>query len=362
MATLTTFAHDPILDLDAWIGQRQATFRFYRTDAVTHERLSEIHPLRGGDAPTLEHDTQRVIKRQLTIRLGMTDTALVNPISERIEPFMVFPGGVEYPLGRYMFSNPTLRQYVGADGTVRDLGTYVLTDEMFLVDQQIDHGIAGRSSGVPALVNQVLDGLNIQYTIEPTPYTSSDSWTVGTTRGQILDALCVSGSYFNPWFNNVGKLQFIRAFNASDRICDFDFDSGYKVMRGSVVHTDDLLSAPNTYIVTANASEGGTSAPIVGKATIAPTAPNSVKNRGFAIIDRKTLQVASTQQANAIAYGYVQRNSTLENVTLSTAPDPRHDGFNVIRWNNSNWLEIAWSLPLIEGGVMQHTLRKTYGV
>lgn len=356
MATLTNFPPDPLLDLPAYKGQRLASFRFYLSDAVTHERLGQLHPLSGDAAPSLEHDTSRTIKRQLTVKFGKVDTAAINPVAERIELTMIFPNGQEYPLGRYMFSNPSINQY-----TSGSLGTYVLTDEMFKVDQQILKGITGKQSGIPALIAQVLEGLDVQFEIEPSPYLSSESWTVGTTRGQILEALCVSGSYFNPWFNNNGKMKFIRAFNAADQICDFDFDSGNTVMRDSVIRTDDLLAAPNVYLVTANASDN-TTFPVIGTARIAPTAPNSVENRGFEIVQQVTMQVADSQQASAVAYGLVQRNSTLENVSLATAPDPRHDGYNVIRFDGSNWLEIAWTMTLIEGGLMTHTLRKTYGV
>ena len=44
----------------------------------------------------------------------------------------------------------------------------------------------------------------------------------------------------------------------------------------------------------------------------------------------------------------------------STIPDPRHDGYDVIRWQGFNWLELGWSLPMIEGSSMSHTLRKSY--
>jgi hypothetical protein len=49
-----------------------------------------------------------------------------------------------------------------------------------------------------------------------------------------------------------------------------------------------------------------------------------------------------------------------ERVELSTPPDPRHDSHNVIRWQGENWLELAWSMPLVEGGEMRHVLRKAY--
>ena len=49
-----------------------------------------------------------------------------------------------------------------------------------------------------------------------------------------------------------------------------------------------------------------------------------------------------------------------ETVSVTTALDPRHDSYDVIRWQGENWLETAWSMDLAEGGNMTHQLRKSY--
>lgn len=136
---LTNFPHDPILDLDPWVGQRQSTYRFELFNAVSKEELGEINPIRGA---TLSHVTSRTIKRTLRLNLGVEDMERINPVQDRIRVFMVFPTGVEYPLGTYMFADPT--QLVFTSG---NLGNIVLNDEMFLVDQQITAGIQGVGGG-----------------------------------------------------------------------------------------------------------------------------------------------------------------------------------------------------------------------
>ena len=50
----------------------------------------------------------------------------------------------------------------------------------------------------------------------------------------------------------------------------------------------------------------------------------------------------------------------IRTTTLSTAPDPRHDGYDVIRWDGANWMELAWSMEMVDGGEMTHLLRKSY--
>lgn len=357
MATVTRFPHSPLLDLDPWVGQRKASFRFYVTDAVSNQRLGQIYPRRDQSPALLDHNTTRTIKRQLTLELGVADAAAIDPVRERISVTMYFQNGAEYSLGKYMFQSPT-----DAIFTSGRLATYVLNDEMFLVDQPINKGLSGFQTAIPVLIQQVLEGLPITYRIEDCDFVSSEAWTAGTTRGSILETLAISGGYFSPWFDNDGVLQFIKAFDPGYRICDMSLDDGNKVMRSGITETTDVLTAPNTFMVVSNASNTGDSAPAVGISRVSPNAPNSVEKRGFEITQVTTMQVTSEAQAAAIAYGISQRQTVLQTVQLTTAPDPRHDSYNVLYWQGANWLEIAWSMPLAEGNGMSHQIRKAYAV
>lgn len=352
MGALTTIPHDPLLDLDPWVGQRQATFIFRVTDAVTKEVLGEIHPLR--EPASLTHDTSSTIKRQLIFSLGTADTAAINPVSERISVYMKFPSGVEYPIGRYMFTDSNEVTF-----TSGRLGHCTLNDEMFIVDQEIRTAINGFGVGVSAIVAQVLQGLGIQYTIENSPFISTGSWGLGTHRGQILEDLATTGDFFSPWFDNHGIMRFIRTFDPARKVVDLDFDNGNKVMREGITVHNDLLNAPNIIVVTSNSS-GNDTVPVTDTAFVAPNAPNSVANRGFEITKTYTMQLTDNTQAAMVAAGLAQRNTIFETVELTTAPDPRHDSYNVIKWHDQIWLETSWSMALVEGGQMNHKLRKAY--
>jgi hypothetical protein len=98
----------------------------------------------------------------------------------------------------------------------------------------------------------------------------------------------------------------------------------------------------------------------VGEASVPQSAPHSLKNRGFEILEVQTLQASSTGQAGAIAKNLMLRQTLFETTSLTTAPDPRHDSYNVIRWQGELWLELAWSMALTEGGGMNHSMRKAY--
>lgn len=356
--TLVTDTRAPALDLSAAVGQQQYTFRFELTNAVSGERLGDITPIR--DA-SLRHDTGQITKRSLSFSLGKRDTAAVNTLTDRVSVFQVIPGAPcpdttsgDWPLGRYQFVDDPRRVSTGGR-----LGSPQLTDEMFLVDQGIEAGISGVGKNVEAVVVETLTGLPITLAMEPTNYDSADSWAIGTGRGQILETLSVSGDYFSPWFDNLGVLRFRRTFDPAKAVPDLDFDAGYRVLRADILETSQLLTAPNTIIVVSNAS-GTPEVPVVGTATVPVNAPNSVANRGFAITKVLNLQIADALQAQAVAEGLVQRQAIFEQVQLSTPADPRHDGYNVIRWQGANWLELSWSMTLKPGEPMTHVMRKSY--
>lgn len=356
---LTTEPHHPELDLDAWVGQRTATYRFDNVDIVTGYR-EQIYP-RSDVVPTLSHDSGRIIKRTLTnLWFDAATTAALNTISARIEVFMILVG-VSFPLGQYLFNDQTRARYTS--GVISSNSAY---DNGFIVDQPLEHGfpIQGLDAIGPrladVLIRELLTGLPIEYTLEPTFYQSAGSWMAGTSRGYAVEQLSVDGDWLSPWFDNTNVMRFIRSFDPATAVPTFDFDSGNKVMRDPPpIETDDLLGAANRFVVVSNGSTV-TTGPVVGTYDVPSSAPHSIANRGFVIpkvIDR---QVEDVGQAQAIAANLGQRQTIFERVELTTAPDPRHDSYDVILWQGEKWLETAWSLPLVEGGKMRHTARKTY--
>lgn len=348
---LTNFAHDPLLDLDPWVGQRQASYRFALVNGITGENLGDITPMRSA---RLSHDPSRTVPRNLTLELGVADQAAVNPIQDRVLVYMVFPDGTEYPLGRYMWTDNSRAKF-----TSGNLGTPSLADEMFLVDQAITKGLNGVPLTVEGAIQATLAGLPISYLAEPSPFLCNQAWGIGSYRGSILQSLAVTGDYFNPWMDNNGVLRLIRTFNPADKIPDFDWDAGNQVTREGIIENDNLLTAPNTFVVISNSSTN-TDSEVVGIATVPPNAPNSVVNRGFEITEVQDLQISDSAQAQAVAEGLVNRNTIFERVAVRTAPDPRFDSYNVIHWQGDLWLSLSWGLPLVAGGTMDHIIRRAY--
>lgn len=375
-------------------GVRSATYRFTLVEGITGYQLGTLRPI-SNSVPTLSHDTTRAVKRTLTLTLGVADTASFDEIAHRVDVDMVLGDGRTFPLGRYMpvsFSRlPT---------TAGDLSSVALADELFIVSQEIpesfsaavlpgndftDDGV-GRTN-VFKVVNTFLDKylifnplLNtgaitsgstsaitvpsrraIERDIEFTSYISSGSWQTGTNGTTVLADLAVSGDYFTPWIGNERTFKMVRTFDPADVVPRFDFDEQQNVIRDSITRTNDLLNAPNRIVVISNAGNADNRFDqIVGTYDVPATAPHSVERRGFVIADTLDMQISTRSQANAIARSVAVNQRGVERVELSTPPDPRHDGYDVVRWNDELWLEVGWSLPLTEGGQMRHTLQRIY--
>jgi hypothetical protein len=349
---LTTLPFNEQLDLQPWVGQQSSTFTFELVNGLTGEHLGFITPLRNA---ALTHDTSRTIKRQLTINLGIADTDTVDPLTARLLLSMRLGDGSVWPLGRYMFTDDTSTRF-----TSGRLSNAVLTDEMFLVDQELTEGFDASGTTVVSSYQKLLSGLNVTFTSAASDgLLMAQSWSIGSHRGQIMEALAVTGNYFSPWFGNDAALHLIRTFDPIDQVPQFDWDAGNQVLRDSIVESSNILTAPNRFVVISNTSAND---PIVGIATVSVTAPNSFANRGFYITATSTLQLSDASQAQAVARGLANRLTIFETVNLTTALDPRHDSYDVIFWRDNLWLELAWGMQLTGGGKMTHTLRKAYAI
>ena len=349
--TLTTQPLNDDLDLIAGIGQRSESFRFTLVNGLTGGPIGDLNPLR--TTGSVSHDTSRTVKRTANLSFGVEDSALINPLTDRVDIFVTV-NGVEYPLGRFMFTADTRSRW-----TSGVLANVTMSDEMFIIDQQIETGINARTRAVTTVITEVLSGFDVTVDIEASDFTSAEVWGPGSRRGQILQSLALSGDFFSPWFGNDQALHFIRAFDPATQVPAFDFDAGNKVARGSIVETNDLLTAPNRFVVVSNASTTPQEI-VVGSADIPNSAPHSIVNRGFVIPDVVDLPATTPSQATAMARALALRNSVLEYTNMSTAIDPRHDSYDVIFWNGELWLEVAWSIPLSAGGQMTHSLQRAY--
>lgn len=348
---LATTARSTILDLDQSVGIRSATYRFRHYNGVTGVELGDLTPYITN--ATLTHDTNRSIKRSVSLTLGVADTDAINPITDRVAIYMVV-GDTEYPLGRYMFTDNLTAQSTGGNRAAVSL-----VDEMFLIDQPLSSGFALSGSTVTGVL-KLLSGLPIAIEVETSPYVVTVTSMTGAARGGILGSMATQGDYQTPWMDNNGVFRMIRTIDSASAVATIDMDTEKRVLADTISRTVDILAAPNRFIVVGNGASTQTSGEIKGVFDIPASAPHSIYNRGFVIPSVFSLPVQNSSQARSAARNIGLTSSVAERCTLSTPPDPRHDSYDVIVFDGTQWLETAWSMQLREGGRMTHTLVRAY--
>lgn len=357
--TLRTATTNPLLDLDPSVGQRSSTFRFFVVDAVTGYTV-QVYPLRTS-VPQFTHDVARTIKRQVTgLQLGVADTALFSDVSSRLDVEMVL-AGASYPLGRFI---PYSDQRITSTGGTQSIDGFY--DEMYVVDQEISEGFALgviTTGNIEAGIIALLRDVPVAVSVEPSPYGNTASWAIGTRRGQICEQLALDGNYLSPWFDNDHVMRFIQTFDPADELPTFDYDTDGGVIRAGNVRSGNLIDAPNRFVVISNGASavGDDATPVFASYDVPSSAPHSIANRGgFVIQETITRQLSSQTQAAAVARSLGIQGTLVEQVQLTTVPDPRYDGYDVVRWQGVNWLETSRSMQLIDGAPMQHVMRRAY--
>lgn len=356
------------LDLAEFVGQVGCTFRFDVYDGKTGRARGRITPLTD-PAPTLSHDSTSTISRKLSgLTLGAEDALWFQPLTDRVQVTMVLGDRdrTEFPLGRYLVADDSSLEY--SNGRLVPLTLY---DDMFIIDQELEEGF--NAAGFPAdvAIRRLLEYVPLG--VIQMEATGGErlwqSWAAGSGRGQALTDLATAGGYFKPWFDHENRLRLVQAFEPGDRQPDIDLDGPGRVLRDSISFNSDLVTAPNRFIVRSNAAgmelgeEGEEKVelpPVVGYYDVPSSAPYSITRRGFTIPQTVEAQVRTRTAAAIYARTLGQQRSIYERCTLTTPPDPRHDGYTVVRFQGENWLEIGWNLPLVSGGAMTHTLRRAY--
>ena len=352
----------PISPFDSQIGQRTCTFRWDLIEAATGRVVRTLTPYRDS-VPTIVHDTTRSIKRTVEgLFFSPDDTAAIDTIKHRIRPYMVMPDGTSYGFGEFLFGDNS-RNLISSN--IRRSAPTML-DTSFIIDQQRATSFPEQQTVQQVAITKQLQNLmqefpTVAYALEASPYATNNSWSYGTTSLQVALDLATLGDFFSPWIDNNSTFRFIRSFDPAKRVPDIDWDRYDHVLSADIVQTDDLLDAPNRFIVVGNSADASQAfGSIVGTYDIPNSAPNSIVNRGFVITNVLQMQLSTPVQAKAMATMIGIQSSVYERYALTTFADPRHDSYNVIRWQGANWLELGWALRCDSVGAMQHLIRKTY--
>lgn len=358
VAALPAFTTAALLDLTGNVRQRIDAFRFDVLD-VSYNVIGHVHPIRGSQAPRIELDTTRTLFRSMSnFDVDANQQGDLNTEKDRIRPVLVLQNGVEYPLGVFLFGDASRpRRSWG-----RELSAS-LVDERYILDQPVGRnvGLLPGDNVIAAAVRIVTEVCRCPMSIvsSGTTLTQPLGWQISDRRLKIIEDLTTLVGYLPPYFDNRGTLVFRPVPVPPFSLVIPDYESGTRIVKDSVIESDDLLHASNRYIAI---DQGATDNPIFGVYEIPPGAPNSIANRGFPVVEVITLQgLGSTAAAVEAARAAANKDpNQFMQVEFDSTLDPRHDTFNFYTFLGHTYREIAWSMELRSGAPMHHKVRRVF--
>lgn len=359
-----------IFDFSNGRGQRTESFRFERREGSSLRPLGDVHPVQGA---TLSQAGTNSLTRTMSFDLGEIDSAEVNFVSDRIDVSMLLDGEV-WKLGRYLFTDAVNQDYFDGDaGAVRTLTSCQLADQMTIVDTELEGAFVCVLEPPRSAIERLLGDLGLDILVEDSGQLISNSWMAGTSRKVVLESIAQLGGYLPPAFDGDGVLQVRLQFDPTEGTPDFDFDQLQNVVAESVTRSDSIIYAPNRIVVVSNGGNtyGGSSSeknpvdpidpgPMMAFCDVPSSAPHSVMNLGFVRPRVEEIQATSVAQCQAVADLYCLTQTVAEEAQLSTALDPRHQSWNTVQFQGKRWLESSWSMSLVAGGDMRHSLQRSY--
>lgn len=346
-----------LIELDG-IRQRSDGFRFELLD-VDGALLGELHPNSSTPA-VVTNDVSRRVPRSLDgLKLNPADAAEVNVIRHRVRVVMVLQNGAEFSLGTFLWGDDSRPRH--SWGVTRSSS---LIDRSFILDQQIGRVVSynrGMNVGL-GFLGVVLDVLTLDEIIaeeNEQALSAPVAWPPTATRGQIATDLADKIGFLPPYFDRDGFLVWRSVPEVTTAQPALVYNAGGRIIAGSMVESDNLLTAPNRYVVVESAGNGN---PVVGSWDIPSTAPHSIANRGFPVVRTETMQgIGGPAQAVNAARALAKRDtSTYEWAEFSAVADPRHDTYDVVQYLGVNYLEVAHRLVCRSGGGHFHKLRRVY--
>lgn len=345
-----------VLDLIG-IGQRTEGMRFELRDAAG-TYLAPVYPVK---TVQINNAAEGVLKRSIDNFVLAPDViGDVDMISDRVWPYWVFDDGTEYRLGVFLFAAAAQqRRSYGLTATTK------LLDQGLILGQSTAHtiGFGAETYATDAIIEVFnLAGFHAPSIASSTVTLSSPiAWPAGasTTYAKILTELCGIAGLGDWFFANDGTPTICALPDLATATTDLKYNAGGRIIAGSPVEENNLLSAPNRYIAIDTASKD---APIVGIYDLPDEAPNSISKREFAMT--KVIEapgVGTVEAAAAYAASYAQTDPrTHEIVTFASPPDPRHDTFDVVEYLGVNYQELSWTLTGAPGGPHIHKLKRVW--
>lgn len=365
MSVIRGLTPDDILDLKANIGEVRSSVVFDVLDSNL-SLLFQINPIMEGNV-SVKVNTSSTVKRTMSgIHLDPIDNARIDVFNHRIRPSWVIDTGTvqqQYPLGTFVFSDanrPRSTFGVELQGT--------LYDQTVILNQGRETTLSiPAGTSITAVLTLLAAEVNLAgslIAIDPSSAVVSTpvAWRAGETRYKGMEDLCALAGFYPPYFDNNGVLRLKQAPSSLTGIApDHSYNAGAdsRIIDGTLIESDDLVSAPNRYLVV---NTSGTDSEISGYYDLPASAPQSYANRGYRITTKVDAQgiETSAQAVQRARLAAITDNSAYNWVEFNATPDPRHDIFDIVEYLGLNYREVEWDLKLSPGGPQSHKLRRIY--
>lgn len=345
-----------ILDCDG-VRRRADDFRFDLFDD-TDQLIGELHP-DASRPPTVSNDTTRAVRRQLnSFHLPASELADI-ALTDRVRPVMVLQNGAEDRLGTFVLADrgDAYRQW----GIEREA---TWSDRCIALNQSTEKTIGfGKGANIVIALLGVLQQVVPVTDIATAPesdavFGAPVQWTPGTNRITILDTMTDLLGWLPLFFNRSGFVEFLDVPDLETAATELSYQVGTRIFDGSILTNDDLLDAPNKWVV----YETSGRSTVTGSYSVPASAPHSAANRGFVVPEVSSVQgLGSTAAANKYAKSKALTGQRIYRwLNLNGPADYRHDTWNVVAALGETWLEIAWQLTCQSGAAMSHRLRRVY--
>lgn len=301
------------------------------------------------------------IKSSLSVSVVKDDR--VDWLTDEICPVIIIDGA-EYPIGVFLPS--TVSDNV-SDSTVTDIEAYDrcwrCDTEKWMPSQLIAEGTAYLDA-----IEQLLTHCGISLVIKtPTSSTIGEprTWDAGTSYLDIINGLLDEINYLPLWFNSNGyaMLQPQIIPTASEITHSLNGNDVRSLLYPQLTKTQDLYNAPNVFTVIC---ENADKSSILSATAINdnPVSPLSTVRRGrrihsFTKVDNIADQAALEEYANLLRWESMGIGETVVATTALLPGFGLGDIVGLVYKNvNGVYLSAGWTMELVTGGSMTHTLKR----
>lgn len=343
-------------------GSRIVKFRYDLLDAKNQFKR-ELKTVENGE---IAFDSEAEIMR--TGQFTILDDRTIDYLSNRIKPHMCLkmPGGwVDWPLGVFLLASPqkdvrglTVYREVEAYDTTLALKQDCITERLFIAA-----GTTYTAAWSKVFIGAGVYDFNIKQSAET--LASDREWAPGTPRLDIINALLAEINYTPLYADENGVYT---ATEKKDPTID-DAEYIYTTKEDSIIGDGaseeiDYFELPNYFIGYTSSPD----APALKSVYVnnSPLSVLSVANRGRPITEKKEFEnIASQTALDRAVYLWAQERSNVDGiVSFPSALMPFHGYRNVLGVEHETlrvadiYTEMRWSMPLLAGEQMRHSVKK----